>query len=181
MLISERDAKSFFVDKILAQATAESQPLSEAQAWMLRFSEEDPDFAVDHNKLEAFEQEVVESDYQARIVALLRRRYSQDVRADPSVTAAYRDAYSALRRGDHYLLLMIEPALGRRLSRPFSPRSVALATVLLVPAFVAGTIAIGLLWMVFTEEGSPGQRAIGVAASLVIAAMAYYLVHLWRR
>lgn len=36
---SEAEAKSFFVDRIVSQASAEGQPLSDNERWILRFSE----------------------------------------------------------------------------------------------------------------------------------------------
>jgi hypothetical protein len=44
MLPSEDQAKRFFVDKIVAQAIAEENPLADVQCNMLSWSESDPQF-----------------------------------------------------------------------------------------------------------------------------------------
>jgi len=44
---SQRQAKQFFVERIVAQARREGLPLSSDEEWMLSFSESDPEFAVD--------------------------------------------------------------------------------------------------------------------------------------
>jgi len=44
---TQREAKRFFVDKIVAQAVAEGEPLSNSELRMLNFSEPDPESAVE--------------------------------------------------------------------------------------------------------------------------------------
>lgn len=180
MVSSPRDAKNFFVERINAQAAAESEPLSELQRWMLGFSEEDPDFEVDPEKLEKFEEEISEGEYETRVAGLIRRSYLADVRADSSARSAYREAYAVLRRGDYTVQLLIERALGGRLRDPFSPASVGLAILCLVPALAAVLMAIGFVWMGLTE-GTTQAMATGLLGGLFLAGLAYYLVHLWRR
>ena len=181
MFLSARDAKQFFVDKVIAQANAESRPLSELQRWMLQYSEDDPEFEADHEKMQAFEQEISDAEYEEQVTGLLRRRYRQDLRDDPRAASTYREAYQLLRRGDHYLLLMIERALGGRLRHPFSPVNIGIGILCLVPAFVAATMAAGILLFGLAAAESPLDILISLAPSLLLAGMAYYLIHLWRR
>jgi hypothetical protein len=180
MVLSPRDAKEFFVEKINAQAAAESESLSDLERWMLGFSEEDPDFEVDPEKLEKFEEEISEGEYEHRVAGLIRRRYFADVRADSSARSAYREAYAVLRRGDYTLQLSVERALGGRLRDPFSPAGVGLAILCLVPALVAVLMAIGIVWVGMTE-GTVQGMITGLLGGLLLAGLAYYLVHLWRR
>ena len=115
MFASQSQAKSFFVDRIAAQARAEGQPLSASEHWMLRFSESDPDFVVDPVRVEQLQAEISDSDYETKIADLLKRAYERDTTADTTATAKYREASEILRQGDHYLLIMIDRAIGSRL------------------------------------------------------------------
>jgi len=109
---SQAEAKSSFVDRIVSQASAESQPLSDNERWMLRFSESDPDFIVDLHRVAQLEAEISDSDYEDKIVGLLERSYQRDASAGTNAQALYREASTTLHQGDHYLLIMIDRALG---------------------------------------------------------------------
>ena len=81
---SQAEAKSFFVDRIVSQASAEGQPLSDNERWMLRFSESDPDFIVDLHRVAQLEAEISDSDYEDKIVGffddkLLQQRKSSSL------------------------------------------------------------------------------------------------------
>jgi hypothetical protein len=110
-------AKSFFAGRIAAQAQAEGQPLSEDERWMLRFSESDPDFVVDPARVERLDATISNSDYEAKIAGLLERAYEQDTKIDTAAALKYRQASDTLHQGDHYLLIMIDRAIGDRLGR----------------------------------------------------------------
>ena len=62
--------------------------------------------------------EISDADYEAKIAGLLERAYKHDVARDPMRRDTYREAYMVLNQGDHYLLVMIDRALGRHL-RPW--------------------------------------------------------------
>lgn len=115
---SQSDAKRFFVDRIVTEATAERSPLSDAGSQMLSFSESDPEFIVDAALVDRLAAEISDEDYEAKVAGLLERIYKRDVARDPAARDTYREAYTALNRGDHYLLVMIDRALGRQL-RPW--------------------------------------------------------------
>lgn len=115
---SESQAKHFFIDKIVAQAAREGAPLSEDERWMLGFSEYDPEFVVDVARVERFEQKVPEDAYEAKIAGLIDRACELDVAADRAALESYRHAYRVVEQGDHYLTIMLKPALKRWL-RPW--------------------------------------------------------------
>ena len=48
---------------------------------------------------------------------MLEAAYWTDIGVDLRAKDAHRAAYSVLNRGDYYVLIMIEAALGRRLRR----------------------------------------------------------------
>jgi hypothetical protein len=115
---SQGQAKRFFVDKVIAQAATEGQRLSEAERRMLSFSESDPEFVVDPALVEQLAAEISDEDYEAKVVGLVERSCERDVASDSAALESYREAYTALNQSDHYLLIMLQRGLSRRL-RPW--------------------------------------------------------------
>jgi hypothetical protein len=185
---SQREAKAFFVERILAQAEAEDVQLSDNEQWMLRFSESDPDFAVDPARVAQLEAEVPQEDFETKIAGLLYRAYQADAGADGGATATYREAADVLHQGDHYLLVMVDRALGSVMPRTtaataFSVVGQAVQFVLLVvPGAVAILMAFGLLATVISE-GTPSvpEVAAAVLGTAALGGGGYYLIHLWLR
>ena len=118
MFTSQGQAKRFFVDKIVAQATREGKPLSENERWMLSFSESDADFVVDHSRVSALAAEIPDDKYEEKVAELARRACTADIASDPSALSAYKEAFRALNEGDHYLLIMLRRGLSKWL-RPW--------------------------------------------------------------
>lgn len=111
------EAKQFFVDKIVAEATAQALPLSAAERYMLAWSESDPHFVQDRALTAAFEAETSGAEFEGKVSRLARDAYTRDVRSDSAGRESWRQAYAVLKKGDHYLLVMLERALGWRLRR----------------------------------------------------------------
>jgi hypothetical protein len=109
---SQPQAKRFFVEKIVAQAISEGTPLSTAEQYMLSFSESDPDFVVKPELVEKLQDEISDADYEAKIAGLIERAWKRDIESDSGSRGIYRQALTVLSQGDHYLLVMIERALG---------------------------------------------------------------------
>ena len=118
MFTSQGQAKRFFVDKIVSQAVAEGTPLSDAERQMLSFSESDPEFTVDPVLVERLQAEISDEDYEAKVAGLIERSWKREVETDSNAARMYREAYTTLNQGDHYLLIMIGRALRRHL-RPW--------------------------------------------------------------
>lgn len=102
-------------ERILAQAAAEGVELSPAARRMLHWSETGPASAADQKVVAALAKEMTDEEFEARISGLLRRAYKSDVDRDPGASTTYREAYSKLSEGDHYILVMIDQALGPQL------------------------------------------------------------------
>jgi len=115
---SQGQAKRFFVEKIVAQAAREGRPLSENERWMLSFSESDPEFVVDATRVRALEAEIPDAEYERKVAGLADRACTTDIASDPDALATYREAFRVLRQGDHYIIVMLEQGLSRRL-RPW--------------------------------------------------------------
>ena len=85
---------------------------------MLSWSESDPEYKVDVSLPAQLQAEISDEDYEAKIGGLVQRAYERDVARESGVAQKYKDAYSVLKQGDHYLLIMIEGGLKRYL-RPW--------------------------------------------------------------
>ncbi|HLJ86258.1 MAG TPA: hypothetical protein VKZ53_05510 [Candidatus Angelobacter sp.] len=107
MLLSSREAKQFLVDKVVAEASVRGVTLSEDEKRLLLFSEEDP------GSEKGLSSEALYDDnpgYETKIVGLLRSAYRREKR-NPVERQKYKDALLKLKEGDHYILVMAEPAL----------------------------------------------------------------------
>jgi hypothetical protein len=115
---TEGQAKRFFVERIVAQATFEQLPLSVAEQRMLSWSESDPEYKVDVSLPAQLQGEISDEAFEAKIAGLLQRAYECDAASDTGASQRYKDAYAVLKQGDHYVLMMIERGLKRYL-RPW--------------------------------------------------------------
>ena len=115
MVETQSDARRFFIDKIVHQAAVDSVTLSDDERQMLRWSESAPDSVADSELAQRLAAAISDSDYESKIAGLLSRSFSREVTSDRQAKDAWRQAWSVLKRGDHYILIMIDQAVGRRL------------------------------------------------------------------
>jgi hypothetical protein len=117
MFTSQMEARQFFIDKIAAQAVTEGVRLSDAESKILSFSS-DAEPPSSSPLVETLKSEMSDEEYESKIAGLVERSWKRDIAHDKTASEFYREAYSVLNRGDHYLLIMINRALGRHL-RPW--------------------------------------------------------------
>jgi hypothetical protein len=117
MFERQSDAKRFIVERILEQAEMEGVSLSEAERHMLSWSESDPGFKPDYKLAEALGNEIGDEEFEAKIASLIRRVFERDVATHSDATYLYREARAKLSEGDHYILVMLDRALGLRLRK----------------------------------------------------------------
>jgi hypothetical protein len=111
------EARGFFISRLVAQAEREGVALSANERKMLDWSEVEMGCVADPEVAEGLAAEMSDQAYEAKMSRLLDAGYATDLAADPAAKDAYREAYSVLKQGDYYLLIMVEQALGRRLRR----------------------------------------------------------------
>ena len=106
---TEKDAKEFFVGQVLAQAVMESSPLAEDEEYMLWFSADDEE----HNDelVSRFERERDPDAFEQRMSGMLRRAFARAREVDADAEAMWTDGYEVLRKGDHYLVMLLKPVL----------------------------------------------------------------------
>ena len=82
--------------------------LTPVEAYGLEISvEEEGDATLDA----AFEREHAMDEFERRMTGLLERALDADQRSRIEEVGVWDDAYATLRRGDHYILIMLKPVL----------------------------------------------------------------------
>ena len=103
-----KDARQFLVERVREQAAKEGHGLTAVEAYGLEMTVEeegDPDLGA------AFEREHEMGAFERRMTGLLDRALESDRSARIENVALWEDAYATLRRGDHYILIMLKPVL----------------------------------------------------------------------
>jgi hypothetical protein len=118
MIRTPTEARRFFIDKVLAEARHQGMALTGAEQQMLGWSESAPDSTADPDLVERLAAEISDEDYESKVGSLLGAALARDLQSDKHALDDYRRAHALLRQGDHYILVMIDRALGRRL-RPW--------------------------------------------------------------
>ena len=118
MIRTLTEARRFFIDKVLAEARHQGMALTDAEQQMLGWSESAPDSTADPDLVERLAAEISDEDYESKVGSLLGAALARDLQSDKHSLDDYRRAHALLRQGDHYILVMIDRALGRRL-RPW--------------------------------------------------------------
>jgi hypothetical protein len=113
--VTQTEAKKFFVDKIIIEASQQGTSLTDAQRYMLSWSESDPDFKIIPEMNASFERENTEIEYEKTVRKLIKNAYDRDTKRDKTLCEDWRKAYSVLKKGDHYILVMLKDALGSAL------------------------------------------------------------------
>ena len=118
MIRTPTEARRFFIDKVLAEARHQGMALTDAEQRMLCWSESAPESTADPDLVDRLAAEISDEDYESKVSSLLETALARDLQSDKHALDDYRRAHALLRQGDHYILVMIDRALGRRL-RPW--------------------------------------------------------------
>jgi len=128
-------AKEFLVSRIVEEANRQRVQLSELERKMLYFSELYPTLPDMMEVAERFEAECDDAKYEVQIKKLSKKAFVRDRTESPENVQRWRAAIRALRKEDHYILVMLDV-----------PRSSAdigrlVITGLIVAALLLGTLA----------------------------------------
>ncbi len=115
MFSTQTEARRFFADKVIERAKIEQVQLSDDERQMLFWSESAPDSIADPALAERLAAEISDADYEAKVVGLLQRSFNHDVVAGAGAKDLWQEAWSVLKQGDHYILVMINQAVGGKL------------------------------------------------------------------
>ena len=105
--MNSKQAKDFFAQQVAEQATLEGLPLSGIEKRMMYFTESDPLSCEDPVALNTeFEAQYDTDEYEAKVSGLLQHAHARV--QDSKIEEAWDEAVSELRKGDHYLLVLLD-------------------------------------------------------------------------
>lgn len=105
-------AKQFLVSKVIEQAEVEHMPLSDVEKKVLEFTELHPSLPDIHEVNEQFERGYDSDEYEAKVAGLLKNARARDGRQSADREQQWTDVLEALRKEDHYILVMTAQAFG---------------------------------------------------------------------
>lgn len=143
--MNTKEAKDFLVQQTAEQAALENISLSELEKRMMYFVENDPTSCPDPLALnDEFEAQYDTRQYEAKIGGLLRRAHKRLEKESPAGARIrnWEDAVRTLRKGDHYLPVMLRtgPSDGNWLRGPEN-RVIRYGGIGVVLFFVAVTLS----------------------------------------
>src|SRR6266436_7604392 len=106
--LNTKQAKDFLVEQTVEQAALEGVPIDDVEKRMMYFTESDA--ASCENTIELndeFEAEHETKEYETKISRLLHHAYTRLKEENPERTRNWDQAIRTLRKGDHYLLVMV--------------------------------------------------------------------------
>lgn len=104
------EAKQFLISQLLEEADLEKVHLSKVEKKMLHFTEVYPSLPDIYEVNSEFERDYNSDEYELKIAGLLRNARKRATAADQE--QAWHDALDALRKEDHYILVMVSQAFG---------------------------------------------------------------------
>ena len=105
-------AKQFLISKVIEEAKVEQVNLSEVEKKMLHFTEVHPSLPDIYEVNAEFERDYDSGEYETKIASLLKNARDRDRQSSPSREQDWTDALDALKKEDHYILVMVAQAFG---------------------------------------------------------------------
>jgi hypothetical protein len=107
--LNTKEAKDFLVEQTLEQAALEGVPIDDVEKRMMYFTESDAascDNPIELN--DEFEAEHETKEYETKVSRLLHHAYTRLKEENPERMRNWDQAIRTLRKGDHYLLVMVD-------------------------------------------------------------------------
>jgi hypothetical protein len=107
--MNTKQAKHFLVQQTAEQAALENVPLTDLEKRMMYFTESDP--ASCENPIELndeFEGQYESGEYEVKISRLLQHAYKRLKDEDAEKLRNWNQATRTLRKGDHYVLVLLD-------------------------------------------------------------------------
>ncbi len=106
---NSREAKEFFIRKIVAQAKKENQYISKHEMGLLEFS------VMEENAGDESVDDSSDAEFEKKMGSLLKHAYEDDLRVFSLSAESYKEAYHILNKEDHYILVIIDQSIADRL------------------------------------------------------------------
>ena len=107
---SGREAKEYLIAQIVLEAEREGMPLSETERKMMYFTETAWTLPDIWEVNEIFERDYDQQTYEGKIGKLVRKARARGAAANELET--WKEAVRALKREDHYLLVLLATGTG---------------------------------------------------------------------
>jgi|SRR5271165_829847 len=104
--------KQFLISRVIEEAGMEQVNLSDIEKKMLYFTEVHPSLPDIYEVNEEFESSYDTEEYETKVASLLRNARDRDGKESPGVEQQWKDALDALKKEDHYILVMVSQAFG---------------------------------------------------------------------
>jgi hypothetical protein len=107
--VNTKQSKDFLAEQTVEQAALEGIPLADVEKRMLYFTESDStscDNPIELN--DEFETQCETKEYEMKISRLLHHAYRRLKDENPEQVRIWDQAIRTLRKGDHYLLVMVD-------------------------------------------------------------------------
>jgi hypothetical protein len=187
-----QQAKEFLIYQIVEEARRENVELSEVERKMLYFTETEETLPNILEVNDQFERENDASAYEEKISDLIRNAYKRS-RETPEGANRWKRAVSDLHKEDHYLLVMVDKAIGNSSVEANSSSirdqlallGTAIGVIVLVLAICFEYMALdakGLIpkWLVSWYPDSRDGR-IFVKYGLIFGAIGiWFIIKLWK-
>jgi hypothetical protein len=105
-------AKQFLISKVIEESELEHVTLSEVEKKMLYFTEVHPSLPDIYEVNAEFERSYDTDEYETRVAGFLKNARDRDAKESPSGEQQWKDALDALKKEDHYILVMVSQAFG---------------------------------------------------------------------
>jgi hypothetical protein len=106
-----QQAKEFLISQIVEEARRENVPLSEVERKMLYFTEVEEALPDIMEVSEQFDRDYDTDTYESKISGLIGNAYERS-REFPEGESRWKQAIKDLHKEDHYLLVMVDQAIG---------------------------------------------------------------------
>jgi len=114
-------AKHFLMAKVLREADASRVQISEVESKMLYFTEVHPSPAFIREGNAEFERDDDAGEYENKVAQLVQNARARDANISPSQEHDWNGALDALKKEDHYILVMVGLAFGYGASSGTAP------------------------------------------------------------
>jgi len=133
-------AKQFLIARVIEEAELQQVLLSDVEKKMLHFTEVHPSLPDIYEINAEFERNYDAAEYEDKVAALLRSARDRDSRPSPVREQEWKDALDAVKKEDHYILVMVRQAFGVGLAASGGKR--------LRDLLIYGAIGVGLVLIV---------------------------------
>ncbi|MGD0569723.1 MAG: hypothetical protein ABSA78_15090 [Candidatus Sulfotelmatobacter sp.] len=137
-------AKQFLISRVIEEAEVEQVNLSDVEKKMLYFTEVSPSLPDIYEVNAEFERDYNSDEYEAKVVSLLRNARERDRRESSSKEQTWKDVLDALRKEDHYILVMVYRAFPEYRQSPVPTHRVRDYVVYIAVGIAVVLVCIGI-------------------------------------